>query len=119
MAWCARARLARPHRREPGVLTPRVHAHSQNQTVINTVLKPVLELVAARAGLEAPIDVFGALGGTPGWRESFPPSCQLSSEWAPCALYCDEQACDQCHPNDAGYACIAQAVFERLVVAGS
>ena len=29
---------------------------------------------------------------------------------AGCALFCDAQSCDQCHPNDAGYRALAGAV---------
>ena len=29
-------------------------------------------------------------------------------------LFCDEQFCDACHPNDAGYSYMASKIYQRL-----
>ena len=41
-------------------------------------------------------------------------SSQLS--WRPCQWWCDAQSCDQCHPNDVGYAQLARTVFTGLAL---
>ena len=37
-----------------------------------------------------------------------------ASQPAGCALFCDAQSCDQCHPNDAGYRALAGAVRDAV-----
>ena len=61
--------------------------------------------------------VFSQFGGSDDWRSDFPPGgCALNSSegFPPCAYYCDEQSCDQCHPNDAGYAHLAEVVLKGI-----
>jgi lysophospholipase L1-like esterase len=90
-------------------------AYGMNQTVINDVYPKLVPLIARDAGSKAekPIDIYGAMGGTPNWRTTWPASCALDSP-APCPFWCDKQHCDQCHPNDDGYAHLAEALLKGL-----
>lgn len=89
-----------------------------NQTVINSVYPKLIKLIAkANKIVPAPIDVYTGMGGVVDWETEFPASCQLDSPWKPCAWWCDKQSCDQCHPNDDGYAHMA-TVFEAAIKAG-
>lgn len=82
-----------------------------NQTVINTIYPKLVPLINYANKLpHAPIDVFTGLGGVLDWQKAFPALCALSSPWAPCKWFCDQQSCDQCHPNDDGYAQLALTV---------
>ena len=82
-----------------------------NQTVINSVYPALVPMIAAAANVSTvPISIFAALGGVPNWQEAFPSSCTLQSTWSACPWYCDAQSCDQCHPNDSGYARLAAAM---------
>lgn len=36
----------------------------------------------------------------------------ISKQPASCALFCDAQSCDGCHPNNNGYTVLARTVFE-------
>ena len=84
---------------------------------VNVHLPALARRVAARAGLPPPLDAFGALGGRESqpWPES--PGCTPDTRgpngWR-CRLFCDEQSCDPCHPNDHGYAALAAAVHAGL-----
>lgn len=81
-----------------------------NQTVINNVYPALIPLIARANNLTTtPIDVFGAMGGVPNWQQLFPPAgCQLNTTtWPACSWWCDEQSCDECHPNDTGYTHLA------------
>ena len=74
-----------------------------NQTVINDVFPALVPAInAANKVGTTPIDVFTALGGEPNWRKDFPDKCSIGEPKAKCALYCDAQSCDQCHPNNDG-----------------
>merc|ERR1712100_487365 len=75
-----------------------------NQTVINSIYPDLVPLIAKEAGLDGTIDVFAGMGGVVNWQDTFPTKCEINSTWAPCGYWCDEQSCDQCHPNDVGYA---------------
>ena len=45
-----------------------------------------------------------------------PAGCQLNTTTpAACANFCDRQSCDECHPNDAGYARLAKVVMGALL----
>lgn len=93
-------------------------AYNMNETIINTVLPRLMPLISeANAGVVTSlIDVFSGFGGVADWESEFPTpgGCELDSSWAPCAWYCDEQSCDQCHPNDVGCAYLAQVVYDGL-----
>jgi len=89
-------------------------AYDMNATLINDGFPAWLPTVAAAydAGV---VDVFGALGGVADWRTAFPAGgCALDSAWGPCAYFCSDQDCDECHPNDVGYQRLAAAVFEAV-----
>ena len=57
---------------------------------------------------------YAGFGGVPDWRARFPASCTLNSTWPSCPLWCDKQSCDQCHPDDVGYAHMAHVVYTGL-----
>jgi acyl-CoA thioesterase-1 len=89
-------------------------AYGMNETVINTVLPQLVPRIAAAAGVGL-IDVFSGMGGVSAWRTAFPPhGCNLTSGYAPCGWWCDQQSCDQCHPNDVGYHHLATTVLAGL-----
>ncbi|GMI28844.1 hypothetical protein TeGR_g1332 [Tetraparma gracilis] len=89
--------------------------YGMNSTVINSVYPSLIPAIQAdNKGVLGPIDIFSALGGVADWTSAFPDSCSLDSPWAPCSNFCDEQSCDQCHPNDDGYAALAKAVQAGL-----
>jgi len=68
----------------------------------------------------------GALGGDdtaglaptgcapPNASSAASPAGQPAGQPAGCALFCDAQSCDQCHPNDAGYRALAGAVRDAV-----
>ena len=95
-------------------------AYGMNQTVINSILPKLLPLIATENALDGVIDIFSGMGGVPDWKAKFPHTgCSLNYShgpggWAPCAWWCDAQSCDQCHPNDDGYAHLAQAMHAAL-----
>ena len=68
----------------------------------------------ARGQLDGTIDIFKAMGGAPPWSGQPSKTCGYNSSWAPCAWWCDQQSCDQCHPNNDGYAHMAPAVLKGL-----
>jgi lysophospholipase L1-like esterase len=85
------------------------------QTTINTLFpKLIPQMVAANPGVKGHIDMFSAFGGVPNWPEKFPSSCVLHSPWPACPWWCDKQSCDQCHPDDNGYAHMAKVVYAGL-----
>jgi lysophospholipase L1-like esterase len=86
-----------------------------NQTVINSVYPILIPLIGKANKIEnAPIDVYSGMGGVVDWESQFPESCQLHSPWKPCAWWCDQQSCDQCHPNNDGYAHMA-TIFDAAL----
>jgi len=88
-----------------------------NQTVINSVYPKLVPLInAANSVGTAVIDIFSAMGGTPGWAKNFPGSCTLATAktYPPCAWWCDAQSCDQCHPNNNGYTNMAAAMKKGI-----
>lgn len=89
-----------------------------NQSVINSVYPNLVPLIAKDNNLDGVIDVFTGMGGVTNWQDVFPDKCVKSSPWAPCAYWCDDQHCDQCHPNDNGYAHLATIVQEGLGLMG-
>merc|ERR1712087_388916 len=76
-----------------------------NQTVINSVYSKLVPLIAKANGVNGPIDVYTGMGGVADWQAEFPALCTLDTArtWKPCAWWCDQQSCDQCHPNNNGY----------------
>jgi len=86
-----------------------------NQTVINSVFPTIVPLINKQDKLSfPPIDIFGAMGGVSDWHTRFPAKCNLESPWPDCKYWCDTQSCDQCHPNDQGYAIMSAAVHKAL-----
>ena len=76
----------------------------------------LVPLIGKEDGLTGLIDIFGGMGGVAGWRAKFPRRCTVdnSDAWPPCAWWCDEQSCDQCHPNNNGYAHLAEVLYRGL-----
>ncbi|KAJ9460189.1 Acetylxylan esterase [Diplonema papillatum] len=90
-------------------------AYGMNATVINEVFPVLIPAInAANNVTNAPIDVFSAFAG--GEYKTFPPGgCTLNtSDVADCRYYCDTQSCDQCHPNNNGYAHMAAVMKQGL-----
>ena len=91
-----------------------------NQTVINQVLPLVVPAFLSAPRRDVPpiaghIDIFTALGGH-ALAGLGPAGCQLNTTTpAACANFCDRQSCDECHPNDAGYARLAKVVMGALL----
>jgi lysophospholipase L1-like esterase len=130
--FAAMVRVARTHGRggRPAKVLAMVppplmqdRAYGMNQTVINSILPKLMPLIAQADGLDGVIDMYTGMGGVSDWKEHFPPhGCTLNSssgsggdDWAPCAWWCDTQSCDQCHPNNNGYAHMAQKLHAGLV----
>merc|ERR1711920_735113 len=85
------------------------------QTTINTLYPKLIPMMAkATPGVHGVIDMFRGMGGVTDWQTAFPTACHLNSSWMPCQWFCDKQSCDQCHPNDDGYAHFASVVAENL-----
>lgn len=85
-----------------------------NNTVINTIYPQLIPLIKAQNRVDGLVDIFTVMGGRTAWESDFPKKCTLNSLWAPCGYFCDEQSCDQCHPNDVGYKHMALAVQAGL-----
>ena len=91
-----------------------------NQTVINSVYPKLLPLIAAanEPAVTGVVDMYTAMGGELQWATdpSWPKSCALDtpSVWPACGWWCDKQSCDQCHPNDSGYAHMANVLKSAL-----
>ena len=99
----------------PDRVVQALDSYGMNQTVINELYPKLVPLIAKANQVHGPIDVFGAMGGKPPWSGQVPvKACQHNSTWKPCAWWCDEQSCDQCHPNNDGYAHVAPAMLAGL-----
>merc|ERR1712232_539460 len=87
-----------------------------NQTVINSVYPKLVPLIAKANGDKPTIDVYTGMGGVSDWEEKLPAKCTLDTArtWKPCAWWCDQQSCDQCHPNNNGYTQMAKVVAKGL-----
>jgi lysophospholipase L1-like esterase len=94
------------------------NSYGMNRTVINTVYPKLVQLISSDNKLTGTIDLFTGMGGVEGWESQFPDSCQKDSPWKPCSWWCDDQHCDQCHPNDSGYAHLATVVQAGLGLTG-
>ena len=95
-----------------------IDVYGMNQTVINSVFPKLVPLIAGLDGLDGVVDLFTPMGGEQQWRTdpSWPSVCQRDTvaTWPACGWYCDAQSCDQCHPNDAGYAHMANVLKSAL-----
>lgn len=90
--------------------------YGMSKPVINDILPQLVPKIAATTKSKV-IDAFVGMGGTPDWRTSFPadpPGCTKGDAYAPCAWFCDQQSCNQCHPNDVGYHKLATVVQQGL-----
>ena len=76
------------------------------------VLRQLVPAIAAAHELAPPIDLYSKLEGTP-----LPPRCPRVGGGGGCRFFCDDQFCDQLHPNEVGYDAIAAAVADALVLA--
>ena len=91
--------------------------YGMNQTVINSVFPKLMPLIENQVSATGLIDIYAGMGGVSDWKDEFPAKgCELNSSWAPCALFCDAQSCDQCHPNDHGYHQLAKALHTGLAL---
>jgi acyl-CoA thioesterase-1 len=95
-------------------------AYGMNQTVINSVYPKLIPLIAQanEAAVSGMVDMFTPMGGELQWATdpTWPKLCAQSSTlaWPACGWYCDAQSCDQCHPNDSGYAHMANVLKAGL-----
>ena len=95
-----------------------LYSYGMNQTVINSVYPKLVPLIQQNnTGLVMKtIDIYSGMGGETNWRTDsrWPQSCALNSTWSPCSWWCDQQSCDQCHPNDSGYSHLANVLLKSL-----
>ncbi|GMH68940.1 hypothetical protein TrST_g3189 [Triparma strigata] len=78
--------------------------YEMNQTAINEALPILVPFIASENDyVTGVIDVFSALGGADLSKYEF---------------FCNEQSCDQCHPNDQGYSVMAATVYKALFMNG-
>jgi len=90
-------------------------AYGMNATVINGVYPKLVPLIQKDiAYVSGPIDLYSQMGGVSDWETAFPKSCTFFATYGPCKWWCDLQSCDQCHPNNAGYARMAKLVEAGL-----
>jgi len=87
--------------------------HGLSLQVINTVFPTLVPEIASAGKLRGAIDIFNLFGGSD--SRDFPPGgCTLQTlDKAKCGYYCSASQswqCDQCHPDDAGYAAMAEKV---------
>ena len=107
-------------RREPNLCTTRAHAPSvaAHHALLLQVYPKLVPLISAASPTPKTtgkvIDIYTEMGGVADWAAKFPAKCEIGSPWAPCAWWCDKQSCDQCHPNDDGYAHLAQGMLKGL-----
>jgi len=91
-----------------------------NQSVINSVYPKLIPLIkkANEPAVVGLIDMYTSMGGELQWGSdpTWPKSCQLdtAATWPACGWWCDKQSCDQCHPNDSGYAHMANVLKSGL-----
>ena len=71
------------------------------QSVINLWYPKAIRDIANETGIkqENLIDIFNMMGG---------------AELNKYNYFCNEQSCDECHPNDAGYFAMASYIHETL-----
>ena len=91
--------------------------HASVHKPTSSVYPKLIPLINKAADINTPIiDVFTAMGGTADWKTAAPNGCTKDNAktFAPCAWWCDDQHCDQCHPNNNGYVHLASAVKAGL-----
>jgi lysophospholipase L1-like esterase len=96
-----------------------LNSYGMNNTVINSVYPQLVPLIAtANPTVVGVVDMYTSMGGSFTWAtdEDWPDECTLdgTSTWPACGWYCDQQSCDQCHPNDAGYTHMANVLKSGL-----
>merc|ERR1719382_1561701 len=84
--------------------------------VINSLYPKLVPLIQQSTGVRGPVDAFTGMGGVPDWQKKYPPRGCTKTTTSPdtCKWYCDSQSCDQCHPNDNGYAHLAEIIYAGL-----
>lgn len=90
--------------------------YGMSKPVINDILPELVPKIANTTGSKV-IDAFTGMGGVKNWRQAFPadpPGCTRNSSYPACPWFCDAQSCNQCHPNDVGYAHLASVVQAGL-----
>ena len=78
--------------------------YGMSSHVVNEVFPILIPQIAEQAGFDTSknvnvIDVFNYMGG------------KDLTQWE---LFCDDQRCDACHPNDAGYAFLGAKIYGKL-----
>lgn len=94
-----------------------LNVYGMNQTVINSVFPRLVPLIGKANAVDGIIDVYTGMGGKADWtvNPAWPLKCNVSSTFQPtCGYYCDAQSCDQCHPDDNGYANLATVLKAGL-----
>lgn len=91
-------------------------AYGMSEAVINSVFPKLVPLIQKDAGVLGPIDVFASMGGVADWKDKYPAGgCgKTTTQPQSCHWYCDDQSCDQCHPNNDGYTQLAKTVLAGL-----
>lgn len=97
--------------------------YGMNQSVINSLYPKLIPMIAKENDVELIDQVYVGFGGEENWNvdPNFPINgCTLNSSNTPwdvkfCKYWCDEQSCDQCHPNDQGYTHMAHCFMKGLV----
>lgn len=104
----------------PPPLTTDDNAYNMSQRVINEIFPRLIPNTVLR--VDGIVDVFSALGGS-SKETTFPiegcphPTLFLfeTAASSPCVYYCSMQSCDSCHPNDVGYARLAETFAHSLL----
>jgi len=89
-------------------------AYGMNQTVINSVYPKLVPMIGQTNKVDGIVDFYSTMGGVADWKSKFPKSCTRDSTWPSCKYWCDAQSCDQCHPNDDGYAHLAPVLMKEI-----
>merc|ERR1712185_853088 len=97
--------------------------YNMDLNVINSLFPKLVPLLQqdTPSQVRGPIDAFTAMGGVSDWKTRYPvDGCKKdTAEPASCHWWCDSQSCDQCHPNDDGYAHLAETIYAGLDLGSS